>query len=71
NAVNDTATNDKPTAEFLAEWCPDVPLTRPIAGYEAPLSNRKARETLGFTERHNWRDEVRSLASANASGPKS
>ncbi len=64
NAVNDTATNDKPTTEFLAEWCPGVPLTRPIAGYEAPLSNRKARETLGFKERHNWRDEVRALASA-------
>ncbi len=64
NAVNDTATNDKPTSEFLAEWCPGVPLTRPMAGYEAPLSNRKARETLGFTERHNWRDEVRALASA-------
>ena len=27
-------------------------------GFEAPLSNRKAREVLGFKEQHNWRDEI-------------
>ena len=27
-------------------------------GYEAPLSNRKAREVLGFKEAHNWRNYV-------------
>jgi UDP-glucose 4-epimerase len=58
NAVNDTITADQPTAEFLARWCPGVPVTRPLIGNEAPLSNRKAREVLGFTERHNWRNEL-------------
>ena len=62
NAVNDTITADQPTAAFLAQWCPGVPLTRPLVGDEAPLSNRKARTVLGFKERHNWRDEVRALA---------
>jgi len=64
NAVNDTITADQPTAEFLARWCPTVPVTRPILGSEAPLSNRKAREMLGFKEQHNWRNEVKALASA-------
>jgi len=64
NAVNDTITADQPTAEFLARWCPAVPVTRPILGSEAPLSNRKAREVLGFKEQHNWRNEVKALASA-------
>jgi nucleoside-diphosphate-sugar epimerase len=64
NAVNDTITANQPTAEFLAQWCPQVPLTRPLVGDEAPLSNRKAKEVLGFKEQHNWRDEVKALASA-------
>jgi nucleoside-diphosphate-sugar epimerase len=58
NAVNDTITADQPTAEFLAKWCPGVPVTRALQGFEAPLSNRKAREVLGFKEQHNWRDEI-------------
>jgi nucleoside-diphosphate-sugar epimerase len=64
NAVNDTITADQPTAEFLARWCPKVPVTRPLLGSEAPLSNRKAREVLGFKERHNWRNEVKALAAS-------
>jgi UDP-glucose 4-epimerase len=64
NAVNDTITADQPTAEFLARWCPKVPVTRPLLGSEAPLSNRKAREVLGFKERHNWRNEVKALATS-------
>lgn len=66
NAVNDTITADKPTASFLAQWCPGTPVTRGLAGQEAPLSNRKAREVLGFKEQHDWRDEVRALGAAKA-----
>ncbi len=61
NAVNDTITADLPTAEFLARYCPDVPVTRPLVGDEAPLSNRRAREILGFKEQHNWRAELAAL----------
>jgi nucleoside-diphosphate-sugar epimerase len=59
NAVNDTITAELPTAEFLARYSPGVPLTRPLEGYEAPLSNRKARELLGFRETHDWRRYVK------------
>ena len=58
NAVNDTITADLPTAEFLARYSPGVPITRPLGEFEAPLSNRKAREVLGFSEQHNWRKYV-------------
>lgn len=66
NAVNDTITADGPTAEFLKKWCPKTPHTRPLTGDEAPLSNRKIREVLGFKEAHNWRNEVRALKSKNS-----
>jgi nucleoside-diphosphate-sugar epimerase len=58
NAVNDTITANLPTSEFLAKYCPTTPLTRPMGKDEAPLSNRKAREVLGFKEAHNWRKYV-------------
>lgn len=58
NAVNDTITADLPTEEFLAKYCPGVPVTRPLPGFEAPLSNRKIREVLGFREQHDWRKYV-------------
>lgn len=61
NAVNDTITADQPTAEFLRQWCPRTPHTRALVGDEAPLSNRKAREVLGFREEHPWRREVERL----------
>ncbi|TNM59878.1 NAD-dependent epimerase/dehydratase family protein [Aliirhizobium smilacinae] len=54
NAVNDTITANLPTAEFLAKYCPDTPILREMGKYEAPLSNRKARDVLGFEEEHPW-----------------
>jgi UDP-glucose 4-epimerase len=58
NAVNDEITANTPTAEFLAQWAPGTPITSSIEGYEAPISNRKIREVLGFVEQHNWRQYV-------------
>jgi nucleoside-diphosphate-sugar epimerase len=58
NAVNDTITAEGDTEAFLKRWCPETPLRRPIPGNEAPLSNRKIREVLGFREEHDWRKYV-------------
>ena len=58
NATNDTITADEPTEAFLKRWCPGVEITRDMGEWEAPLSNRKAREVLGFKEEHDWRNEV-------------
>jgi nucleoside-diphosphate-sugar epimerase len=58
NAVNDTITANEPTEAFLKRWCPGTPVTRPMGEREAPLSNRKARDVLGFREEHDWRHYV-------------
>ena len=58
NATNTTASlskNDLPVEKFLKEKCPNVPITRKMGEIEAPLSNRKIREVLGFQEEHDWR----------------
>jgi hypothetical protein len=43
---------------LLKRYFPEVPITRQLGEFEAPLSNRKAREVLGFKEAHNWRKYV-------------
>ena len=58
NAVNDTIVARQPTAEILAAYAAKTPITRAMGEFEAPLSNRKAREVLGFVEQHNWRQYV-------------
>lgn len=55
NAVNDTITAAMPTRQFLERYCPGTPIVRDLAEFEAPISNRKAREVLGFREEHDWR----------------
>ena len=59
NAVNDTITTKEPTAEFLKKHCPQIPVTREMGEWEAPLSNRKIRDVLDFKEEHNWRKYVK------------
>ena len=55
NAVNDHITADMPTQKFLERYAPGTPILREMGEFEAPLSNRKAREVLGFREKHDWR----------------
>ncbi len=59
NAVNDTITADLPTTEFLARYAPNTPITRPMGPNEAPLSNQKICDILGFKEAHPWRNYVK------------
>ena len=58
NAGNDTNGMNLPTAELLARFFPDVPVTRTLGEHEALFSNRKIREVLGFREEHDWRNYV-------------
>ncbi|KAK5107565.1 hypothetical protein LTR62_001008 [Meristemomyces frigidus] len=55
NATNDTITSTIPTKEFLQKYEPNTKVTREMGEWEAPLSNRKIREVLGFKEEHDWR----------------
>lgn len=62
NATNTTASlgkKDLPMEKFLQENCPKSPITRKMGEIEAPLSNRKARDVLGFVEEHDWRKYVK------------
>jgi nucleoside-diphosphate-sugar epimerase len=61
NAVNDTITAEAPTEQFLRQWCPNTPHRRELVGHEAPISNQKIREMLGFREQHPWRGEVKTM----------
>lgn len=54
NATNDEITNRNSTVEYLKQQCPETPHTRPMGVREAPMSNRKVRELLGFREEHHW-----------------
>ena len=58
NAANDDCSSDLPTAELLRRYYPGVTLTRELGEFETLLSNRKAREVLGFKEMHNWRSAL-------------
>ena len=55
NAAQNDCSSDLPTAELLRRFYPDVPVRGELGEYESLLSNRKAREMLGFAEQHNWR----------------
>jgi len=59
NATNDTITVNGTTKEFLEKACPNVKLTREMGEFEAPLSNRKIKEVLGFKDVHDWRKYVK------------
>lgn len=59
NAGNDENSVNRPTAELVAKFFPTATLTRPLSGQEAPMSNAKAKELLGFKEQHSWRNYVK------------
>jgi nucleoside-diphosphate-sugar epimerase len=46
---------ERPTAELVAEYFPDVPARRPLVGNETLLGIDKARRVLGWDPQHTWR----------------
>jgi nucleoside-diphosphate-sugar epimerase len=58
NACNTTNGMNLPNAELLARFFPGVPVTEALGPWDSLMSNRKAREVLGFVDRHDWRNEV-------------
>ena len=57
-AAADTVMN-RPSAELLAEVFPGVRMTRDVGEYGTLLAIDRAREVLGFTPAHSWRDHVK------------
>ena len=55
NAVNDEITNYCASSmEFLKRVAPDTSFTREMGPRDAPISNGKIRELLGFRQNHPW-----------------
>jgi nucleoside-diphosphate-sugar epimerase len=48
NATNDEIIANEPTTSFLTKHAPQTAMARELEGFEAPMSNRKPRELLGF-----------------------
>ena len=55
NAAQDDCSSDLPTAELLRRFYPNVPVKSSLGEYETLLSNRKAKQMLGFQPEHSWR----------------
>ena len=49
---------NRPSAELLAEVYPQVKLTRDVGEHGTLLAIDRAREVLGFSPEHSWRDHV-------------
>jgi len=47
---------EEETTPALARALPGVPLRRPLSGFSGLIDTGKAREELGFTAQHSWRD---------------
>ena len=55
NAAQDDCSSDLPTADLLSRFYPNVPVKTALGEYETLLSNRKAKQLLGFKPAHSWR----------------
>jgi nucleoside-diphosphate-sugar epimerase len=60
NAANDENSANIPAAELARRFFPGVPLAAGHGEFEGLYSNRKARDVLGFREKHSWRNYVKS-----------
>jgi nucleoside-diphosphate-sugar epimerase len=49
------STSDISSAELMAKYFPDVPLTRPLVGFESLLSSQRAKKLIGYQPVHGWR----------------
>lgn len=47
---------DKPSAELMATYYPEVPLRAPLDGFQSLLSSAKAGRLLSYKPRFSWRD---------------
>lgn len=58
NIANDETSSDRPTQELLGQYYPNVPVRRELGERETLLSNRRAKEELGFRPMHPWMNQA-------------
>jgi nucleoside-diphosphate-sugar epimerase len=59
NGASEDTSSDLPTQELLRRFYPKVPVKGTLSEFETLLSNRKARDMLGFRPEHSWRKYVK------------
>lgn len=62
NACNSTNGMNLTNTELLQRFFPNVPVTEALGDWDSLMSNRKAREVLGFRDQHDWRNYVPGFA---------
>lgn len=58
NIANDEVSSNLPTRQLLQRYFPHVRLTRELGEHETLLSNKRAKEELGFQPRHTWMEHA-------------
>jgi nucleoside-diphosphate-sugar epimerase len=58
NIANDEVSSNLPTQELLRRYYPDVPVHGELSERETLLSNKRAKEDLGFRPAHTWMDSA-------------
>jgi UDP-glucose 4-epimerase len=46
----------RPNRELMAQYFPQVPITREIGEHESLQSTEKARRLMGYVPQHSWRN---------------
>ena len=59
NVSNDNHSVSASTSELIEQFYPGVPQRREMGEEETFYSNAKAKELLGFSPKHNWRDYLK------------
>ncbi len=60
NATADDTSSDLPTRTLLQRYHPSIPMHGELGEFETLMSNKRAREILGFKQEHYWRNYVKS-----------
>ncbi|OWJ57128.1 NAD-dependent epimerase/dehydratase family protein [Paraburkholderia caledonica] len=58
NVAADDVSSDRPVAELLKTYYPNVPVKKPLGEFETLLSNEKLKRLLGWMQAYRWREQV-------------
>ncbi len=58
NVAADDVSSDRPVAELLKTYYPNVPVRKPLGEFETLLSNEKLKRLLGWQQAYRWREQV-------------
>jgi hypothetical protein len=58
NVAADDVSSDRPVAELLKTYYPNVPVRKQLGEFETLLSNEKLKRLLGWQQAYRWREQV-------------